>query len=856
MKHPAAYISDHLLVCLTLAFISGITLAPLLNLPAAAVSFLGFSLLLFLMLPALLHLFGWRKTVLCLFLPFFAGLGCHHGLIALQAPKGAEHLYHRIDGKTEAVVSGTLTALAEFDGMTSQVILRADYLRFSDAPEMLPTIGKVILRLPGPWPGGLNPGDRLLVRADLKRPDGSRTPGVFDYSQYLAEKGIWISGFIRSPLFLEKIQEKPSLLHRLRFLPEQIRAKIGSHIDSAVPAELSGVYRAILIGDYSRVDDATLESFKGSGTLHILSISGLHMTVIGTLVFASLYWLFSRFEKLLLHYPIRKWAGLLCIPVLLGYGLLAGMNTPVFRAVIMSCLVIVAISTNRRKSPSALLACAALVILIVDPLQLFNASFQLSFVATMAILFLFPILKNLVQANAAAGPPTAKQILVNWLVAGLLVSAVATLATVPVTLYAFNRFSPVGLVANLFVEPLICLWSLPAGFLSIPFLFVEPEISTWLLRIGAVGLGVAVHGVTFFSSLPHSTLWLPPPPLWLIAVYYLGLFGCILWGKLPRVWSWSMAAVLTVGLLLMLYPPAGLRRTTVDSLQLSFLDVGQGSATLLEFPSGLTVLIDGGGPSSATSSVGERIIAPYLWYKGIQKLDAVVITHPDADHYNGLDFILRHFSPGKLWVRDTIGHDDNFRQLIRQAGEERIAVMVPKDGERLDNGTTSDRFECLTNISAETAASGPPDSRDLANAGIVVKACSGQRCALFPGDIGRTLEYSLIRHGYDLSADILLAPHHGSRTSNSPEFLAAVSPTLMVVSAGRTGRGHFPHSGLEEDCRRLGITLLTIPRLGTLETSASSEHLRVFGYAREHDNPLYPFQPVLVSETTKTRDDP
>ncbi len=853
MKHPAAYISDHLLVCLTLAFISGIALAPLINFPAAALSCLGFGLPLFLVLPAVLHLFGWRKTVLCLLLPLFACLGCHHGLAALQAPKGAGHLYHLIPGKTEAVVSGTLKAMAEFDGMTSQVILSADHLRFADAPEMLPTTGKIILRLPGPWPSRLSPGDRLLVRADLKRPDSSRTPGVFDYGQYLAEKGIWTSGFVRSPLFLEKIQEKPSLLHRLRFLPEKIRVRIGSHIDSAVAAELSGVYRAILIGDYSRVDPATLESFKGSGTMHILSISGLHMTVIGTLVYAVLYWLFSRFEILLLHYPLRKWAGLSCIPVLLGYGLLAGINTPVFRAVIMSCLVIVAISTDRRKSPSALLACAALIILIVDPLQLINASFQLSFLATMAILFLFPVLKNLVQADTAAGPPTTRQRLGNWLVAGLLVSTVATLATIPVTLYAFNRFSPVGLLANIFVEPLICLWSLPAGFLAIPFLFLEPEISTWLFRIGAAGLGIAVDGVKFFSSLPHATLWLPPPPIWLIAVYYVGFLGCTLWGKLARVSAWSFAAILTVGLALMLHPPSLLRKNTTGFLQVSFLDVGQGSATLLEFPSGLTVLIDGGGPFSATSSVGERIIAPYLWYKGVRKLDAVVITHPDADHYNGLGFILRHFSPARLWVRDTTGHDDNFRQLIRLAEEEQIAVIVPKDGEHLDGATSSDRLECLTNISAETAASSPPESRDPANAGIVVKACSGRRCVLLPGDIGRTFESLLIRHDYDLSADILLAPHHGSRTSNSPEFLAAVSPTIMVVSAGRSGRGHFPHGGLEDDCRRLGIGLLTTPSLGTLEVSAGPEHLRVFGYAREHDNPLYPFQPVMVSETRQAR---
>jgi competence protein ComEC len=849
VKHPASYISDHLLVCLTLAFISGIAIAPRLSLSATTTSGLGLGLLLFLIPPALLHLLGRRKTVLCLLLPFFAALGCYHALVALQPPKGANHVFHRSNGKTEAVVVGTLVALAEFDGTTSQVILSAEHLRFADTPDLLPTVGKILLRLPGPWPVELTPGDRLVVRADLKRPDSSRTPGVFDYAQYLAQKDIWMNGFVRSPLFLEKLPEKQSLLHTLRYLPEKIRARIGNHIDTAVPTELSGVYRAILIGDYSRVDDATLESFKGSGTMHILSISGLHMTVIGTLLYALFYWLFCRSEKLLLHYPLRKWAGLLCIPVLLGYGLLAGMNTPVFRAVIMSCMIIIAICTDRRKSPSALLAWAAMIILVADPLQLLNASFQLSFVATMAILFLFPVLKKLVLADATVPTSTVKRIVVNWLVAGLLVSAVATLATTPITLYAFNRFSPVGLLANLIVEPLICLWSLPAGFLSIPFLFLQPEISTWFLRIGAVGLGGAIHCATFFSSLPLSTLWLPPPPIWLMAVYYAGLLGCTQWGRLTRMWSWFSVAVLTVGLLLMLHPPAFLRRSTADFLQLSFIDVGQGNATLLEFPSGLTVLIDGGGSSSASSSVGERVIAPYLWYKGIRKLDAVVITHPDADHYNGLGFILEHFSPTTLWVRDRSGHDDNFRQLLRLAEQGQVAVVVPRDGERLVSEKKSDSLQCITNISGDFATSDVPDSRNLANTGIVVKACSQQRCALFPGDIGRAVEYSLIRSGYDLTADILLAPHHGSITSNSPEFLAAVSPAVMVVSAGRTGRGHFPHDRLQDDCDRQGITLLTTSRQGTLETLVGPKLLQVFGYARREDNPLQPFQRTMVSKT-------
>lgn len=849
MKPPASYISEHLLLTVALAFITGIAISP--HFQLSETGRVLFCALLFssLVLLAVLHSIKKSQLVLGLLIPVVFGIGCYHGYVHQQKPVDENHIYNRIDTKKDVVLIGTMSTMADFDGKTSQVTIEAKSLRFKENANLLPTTGKILLRLQGPWPEELSPGDTLAIRTDLKRPDSFRTPGVFDYAQFLARKDIWITGFVRTPLFLHKLEENQSLLHSLLYLPERLRTTIGKQIDASVSVETNGVYRAILIADRSQVTEKTLESFKGSGTMHILAISGMHMAIIGTLLYACIFWILSRSEQLLLRFTLKKWAALLSLPVLIVYGLLAGMNTPVFRAVIMSSIVILAICTNRQKSPGTLLAFAAMLILAIDPLQLFTVSFQLSFSAIAGILFLLPVLKKLLYpADAPLSPSSIKIKILKWIAAGLLVSLVANLATAPIALYSFNRFSTVGPLANLIIEPLICLWSLAAGFLSIPFIFIEPEIAAFLLQAGSLGLDAAMRAATFFSSFSFSTIWLPTPPAWLVLIYFFSLivfaFSCLK----KRWWSFVSLFTLAVCILYFIHPPTFNERGNTAPLRISYLDVGQGSSTFLEFPSGFRVLIDGGGSSFTTTTVGERVIAPFLWKKGIQEIDAVIVTHPDADHYNGLEFIIRHFSPKILWVRDRDGHDSQFKRLIQLAEKQQASVIIPEEGELLIEGVQY--LECLAN--ALDLEKGVDTSRSNGNNGLVLKACGLQFCALFPGDIGRISEKALIDRGIDLNADVLLSPHHGSITSNSSQFLEAVSPDYLLVSAGRSTKGYFPHKGLAGECDNRQINLFTTSDQGTLEVTTKGNGYQVYGYERGDNNPLSSYNRVLLAEEVIT----
>ena len=686
MNRLATFLSTHLLLVVTFSFALGISCA----LP------FHFTQDLILLLPLVTsgcvlftHLRRQPRATLVLLLPFIASLGFVHGLLANREPPSPYHVVHLIQQEQEAVLLCTLDRLPGFNGENSTLVVESHSLRLKESAEFVAARGLVQLKLKAPWPKELMPGDQLAIRARLDHPHTFHNPGSFDYPTFLARQNIWITGRISSPLHIYRLEQHPTLWHQLRYLPEQLRTRISSFIEQAVAPEISSVYKALLIGDASGISQEILEAFKGSGCMHILSISGAHLSILASFLFFTLYWLLRRSEYLILRYPVKKIAALLCLVPLTIYTLLAGANTPVVRSLIMVTVFMAALCADKRKSLFVSMALAALLILIWDPNSLFTASFQLSFMAVASIAAVTPLITRLAVSEKKE-EPFGKRLgsrLLHFTLAATIVSLAATIGTAPLLLAYFNRISIVAPAANLLVEPLICLWSLTLGFIACPLIFIMPPAAALLLHLGSTGLIFALKMATFFDNLPFSSLWLPTPSPTLIVLYYaailIGLSG-ILVSKSARIFgagSWALI------LLLFIFPPVELLKGRITTSEITFLDVGQGSSTFLQLPTGKRVLIDGGGGMASPGfNVGENIIAPFLWQRGIRQLDAIMVTHGDSDHYNGIPFLLQRFRPKVLWVNDRAGHDIAWRQMLVLAGKLHIEIKIPQQGEELIRG--------------------------------------------------------------------------------------------------------------------------------------------------------------------------
>jgi competence protein ComEC len=837
LKTLAQYISIHLLAILALTFTAGIACSPFLSqfynfsttFTVATALLSGVALILFLR-----H----REKSVLLLLPFMAlATGYFHGLSSLQPPSVNQHIYQQINRPIEAVITGYVDEMVTFDGKMSKIIITLYSLQKKDMQFQKPANGKVRLSFQGRWPDTILPGDLVIVRADLKRPRSFQTPGVFDYARFLAQKDIWITGFIRSPLYIDRLSDNATTLHHVTYWPERLRTHIGNYLDHNLSKKFSSIYRALLLGDRSRVSRSNLELFKASGTFHILAISGLHLAVIATLLYIICYWLLSRSETLLLRFSVRKIVAVLIIPILIGYALLAGLNSPVTRAVIMSTIVLIALCTNRMKSPAPLVGAAAIIILIFDPQQLFTVSFQLSFAAILGILFIFPILQKLLPETLH---PSYKQTSTRhkayrYLSSAFLVSLAATLTTSPFSIAAFNRISTIGPLANLIIEPLICLWCLPAGILALPFMWFSPSIANFFLSFGTLGINISLKIAEFITQWPWVSMYLPSPPLRHNILYFLVLYSFVILAVnhakyKKKVLLCSCILLFSVFILDLLRPTENNRLPVI-----TFIDVGQGSATVIETSTAVT-LIDSGGSSWSDISVGESVVAPFLWSKGIYRIDNIVVTHPDADHYNGIRYIIEHFSPSHLWLRDVHGHDRHYKSLVRFARQRGVTIQIPDYGDLLENHEMN--LECLANLKEDPKLNNQRNK--TSNSSLILKACFKDTCFLFPGDINTSMEQSLLNKEINLQATVLLGAHHGSKTSNSTEFLDAVKPEYAIVSAAASNKGYFPHKSFLHNCKERNISVLSTAQNGTIEFTIKSNNLSIRTAQKLSNNPLYP----------------
>jgi len=822
-----AWIRSNLLIGATLCYIVGILLSfsgiPLLH------AFLGAMTAASLLLTIV---FLRRKNeqetgMLLLLFIFFLLTGLYCTTLSRTPPMSNTHIRNAITEEHEYVTVGDIVRRHGFNGRTSKLDVAVKAIR-TQTTEFQNSHGLIRYTLKGrPDPAAI-PGQTVAIRAELEHPGRFETPGSFNYPAYLALRDIYVTGFIQSPLYISNVSKTTSFLHTLRYTPETLRARINHYINTHLNGNQAGIYKALLTGDRSAVTNQVIEHFKGAGVLHILAISGLHMSLLGVFLYAVIYWLLRRSQWLILRINTKKTAFFLCILPLLLYTLIAGAKTPVVRSFIMSLVVIVAICTGRKHSFAPLVACAALVILAFSPTDLATPSFQLSFAAVIAIAAALPALQQLtfrIVDNTSARIPAT---ICTWTVTAMGVSIAATLGTAPLLIYHFNRMSLIGPLANLIVEPLICLWSLPFGFAAAVCLFIWPPLANILFYLGGIGIDLAVGAVSTFYSLPFSFTYLPPPSPALIALYY-GCLGMLLLNKtLTRRIRTTAAALLVVVIGCIFISPQNFIRKFDTESTLTFLDVGHGSCCLIEMPGGKTILIDGGAISSPHFDIGQSVIAPFLLQKNIQKINDIAITHADGDHYNGLAFIADHFNVEKLWIHSKESSNRRWQALLEHVAATGTEIIPASSGKQLAGGNTAN-LHILANTSSAHRASNNDN-------GLIVHYRDDEFAALFPGDISAAIEHDLITAELDLKADILLSPHHGSSTSNSRGFLKAVNPSVMVVSSGDNKAFAFPSTAVVKTCRKLGIDVMPTKTAGTISirTHPPGYHLETFNPASSH----------------------
>ena len=722
-----------------------------------------------------------------------------------------DHIVAKVSENQRVVLVGTLAKKVSFIRDASRALMKVSFYRIERETGFKPASGKILLNLKGQWPDHILPGQSFIVLATVTYPNATDVPGTFDYEKFLARKKIFITGFVQGPVLIQPVEQlEISLWDRTIYMIERWRTAIGKFIDTILPDSTGSLYKALIIGDRSSILPELLENFKRSGVLHILAISGLHLSLLATMLYGSIYWLLRRSERLILNIEVKKWAMMFALPLLLLYTLLAGSQPPVLRAFIMVLCLTISLAFARLASPITSLLTAALIILLIDPMALETPSFQLSFVAVGAIILITPRL--LVFADF---PPRNQRSflvpVVRPLISLAAVTLSATLGTLPLLFYHFNRVSLVTLLSNLLVEPVICLFTLPLGLASIPFIFTSPNIAELLLKTGAYGLELSNSVITFLSSSDSTQLWRSPPPSLLCGIYYIFLFTFALFKSRGILSLLSFCGVVTVTAVFCA-PLTGNVLSDQSPTSISILDVGHGSANVIKFKGGRVVLIDGGNRNAGGYDCGDKVIAPFLWQRNIHKVDDIIITHDDADHYNGIPTLIRRFKPERLWLPHGNSHKKGFADLLDLARKLHIDIITPDTGKIIDLG--DEHLSVLGKNSMSKMASEDDN-------GLVLRLQSRDLTIIFPGDITKARELKLIREKNELGAHVLVAAHHGSATSNSFEFLSAVSPDYLIISSGDKN-ANFPASRTLNSARALAITTLTTSRDGTIEISLTA----------------------------------
>ncbi|MGA1841242.1 MAG: DNA internalization-related competence protein ComEC/Rec2 [bacterium] len=807
--------------------------------PRAACLFIGITgMLLFLSLFRWPHFRQTYKNIWNILLILLGFLIFAFGflLIPQNHPKLLEkdthHILYLLKDRLPCTITGKIYIPKKSSINKEKIYIELEKISIDKEQGFVPVKGKAIINIYN-IKTDFAYGDRVSVTTKLRPPTSFRNEKTFNYERYLQRRGIYAIGSVSKEDKIKRLStddDTQGLTGRIF----RLREKAAQLAETSIKGkDASALFSALILGDRGKIEPEAKMAFQQTGTMHLLAVSGLHLGFV--LLFCIFIIKFGKrfipafmIERISHIAPYTRTMSFLTIFPLYFYTVLTGMRISTIRAFIMIALYLTAFFFDRLKDYYSTLAWAALIILIWSPESLFEMDFQFTFLATLGVIFYLH----------HRPPLLTKHPLLRKGLDLVLISVMAVLITAPLSILYFHYISPGGILCTPVIIPFLSL-IIPLGLMATILIPVSPWLSRLLILICGLGMDLLVKGLKFLGSLPLVFLPLPSPPLWTVILFYISFILIAWWfaNRKSRVHLISGFIFFSSGILLLtlcicitLSPSIPIKNKLFpktipsDTMEITFMDVGKGDAALIRCPFNQNILIDGGGIYDRSFDMGEMVLTPYLWSKGVRKLRAIAISHPHPDHIYGLFAIIRNFPVEEVWLAKPTIEDKRYEELAEVIAENGIKERILYPGDKITIGPCIEAI-CLYPPDSKVINSPRGENSLVNNHSLVLKIIYDRVSILFTGDIEKEAERYLVKYlpEGDLASTILKVPHHGSKNSNSVVFLKGVNPEVSIISTRQTSWYPLPAPSALKRLEALPTRMYRTDRNGVITLSTDGK---------------------------------
>ncbi len=684
-------------------------------------------------------------------------------------------------------------------------------------------------------------GNHVRLTARIREPFGTLNPGGFHYGNYLKRKGIHAVATVYGPQAIQiQNSHKVAMWDTLFGLIDRWRQAIHQAATARLSNPALGLYLGMIIGEQSFINQETRDAFMASGTVHILSISGSHLGLLAFVVFAIVKWSVRRlpafwFERVSLYLTATQISVFVTLPLVSFYMLLAGAEMATVRSWIMIVVCCLGIWLGRERNIVTALAVAALLMVVPYPEAIHDISFQLSYLSVAAIGMVL-LARKTEDSDVVGLQVTGTSKTLSWRtrlwenskLAWLMTLAVS-LTTLPLVAFYFHQIPWLGLFTNMIIVPLVGILVIPVGLMAAVGVLLS---GTQTLPLGFVNQWI----FDAFAKIVVGLSWVPGAE-WHVAspnIASIVVFWCVLAGLLlfrhRQIVRWGSLTILVGILVWWTWSP----RTNWEPglLRVTFLDVGQGDATFMELPDGQTILIDG-GPAYGRLDMGRAVIGPYLWNRGIHRIDHVVATHPQWDHVGGLPWVLQTFEIGEYWSNGVSRSKAFYKRLqaaVRRAQLDEQVIGAGSD--IIETGPCS--LSVLSPIAREDplmlVSTKDISGTDLNNQSLVTRLVCGPHSLLFTADAEQNALEFLQHKPQGHSANVVKVPHHGAKSSLHQGWVNQIVAQAIVVSVGSHNRYGHPAPDVLVAYEKRGLPMYRTDHDGAIivEATLDSPGMHIF----------------------------